>query len=169
MGGTHTTAMNLNSATERELTQLPRIGADKARRIVRYRAIRKGFRDWADFAGTPGITAADGGNPDPGPDRAVAGGSLACVGSTADRSWSWQRGIKCGGVLAAGPRPRLRAPTKAEGSKRVMVPHTWDRSRTCRKGRRLITAFGVVGLIYGASLCISATSTGRAGHCSRPG
>ncbi len=59
MGGTHTTAMNLNSATERELTQLPRIGADKARRIVRYRAIRKGFRDWADFASTPGITAAD--------------------------------------------------------------------------------------------------------------
>jgi hypothetical protein len=59
MGGTHTTAMNLNSATERELTQLPRIGADKARRIVHYRAIRKGFRDWADFARTPGITETD--------------------------------------------------------------------------------------------------------------
>ena len=53
------TAMNLNSATEQELTQLPRVGADKARRIVRYRAIRQGFRDWADFGGTRGITAAD--------------------------------------------------------------------------------------------------------------
>jgi DNA uptake protein ComE-like DNA-binding protein len=59
MAGTCTTTMNLNSASERELTQLPRIGADKARRIVQYRAIRKGFRDWADFASTPGITAAD--------------------------------------------------------------------------------------------------------------
>ncbi|MEK6717702.1 MAG: helix-hairpin-helix domain-containing protein [candidate division NC10 bacterium] len=59
MGGTHTNAMNLNSASERELTQLPRIGADKARRIVHYRAIRKGFRDWADFARTPGISEAD--------------------------------------------------------------------------------------------------------------
>jgi hypothetical protein len=51
--------INLNSATQRELTQLPRIGADKARKIVRYRAIRKGFRDWTDFACTPGITEAD--------------------------------------------------------------------------------------------------------------
>ncbi|HSB72057.1 MAG TPA: helix-hairpin-helix domain-containing protein [Candidatus Methylomirabilis sp.] len=51
--------MNLNAAGEHELTQLPRIGADKARRIVRCRAIRKGFRDWEDFARTPGITAED--------------------------------------------------------------------------------------------------------------
>ena len=51
--------MNLNSATEKELTQLPCIGADKARRIVRYRATRRGFRDWADFARRPGITASD--------------------------------------------------------------------------------------------------------------
>lgn len=51
--------MNLNSASARELTQLPRVGADKARRIVRYRAIRKGFRDWADFARIPGITETD--------------------------------------------------------------------------------------------------------------
>jgi hypothetical protein len=51
--------IDLNSASGRELTQLPRIGADKARRIVHYRAIRKGFRDWADFACTPGITEAD--------------------------------------------------------------------------------------------------------------
>lgn len=51
--------INVNTASERELTQLPRIGADKARRIVHYRTIRKGFRDWADFAAVPGITDAD--------------------------------------------------------------------------------------------------------------
>lgn len=51
--------INLNTASAQELTQLPRIGADKARRIVHYRAIRKGFRDWADFADTPGITEED--------------------------------------------------------------------------------------------------------------
>ncbi len=50
---------NLNSASEQELTQLPRIGADKARRIVHYRAMRKGFRDWVDFAHAPGITESD--------------------------------------------------------------------------------------------------------------
>ena len=59
MHSSDSSRMNLNSATEKELTQLPRIGADKARRIVRYRATRRGFRDWADFAGTPGITEAD--------------------------------------------------------------------------------------------------------------
>ena len=51
--------INLNAASEHELTQLPRIGADKARRIVHHRAVRKGFRDWADFAETPGITDLD--------------------------------------------------------------------------------------------------------------
>jgi predicted DNA-binding helix-hairpin-helix protein len=51
--------MNLNAASERELTQLPRVGADMARRIVHYRAIRKGFRDWEDFARTTGITPED--------------------------------------------------------------------------------------------------------------
>ena len=51
--------MNLNAAAARELTQLPRVGADKARKIVRYRAARGGFRDWADFARTPGLTEAD--------------------------------------------------------------------------------------------------------------
>ena len=51
--------VNLNVATEHELTQLPRIGSDKARRIVHYRTIRKGFRDWADFAATPGISETD--------------------------------------------------------------------------------------------------------------
>ncbi len=51
--------IDVNTASERELTQLPRVGADKARRIVRYRAIRKGFRDWADFASVPGISDAD--------------------------------------------------------------------------------------------------------------
>lgn len=54
-----TTRINLNAATEHELTQLPRIGSDKARRIVHHRTERKGFRDWDDFAETPGITAAD--------------------------------------------------------------------------------------------------------------
>jgi len=54
-----TPLINLNAASEHELTQLPRIGVDKARRIVHYRAVRKGFRDWADFAETAGITDAD--------------------------------------------------------------------------------------------------------------
>jgi len=54
-----TLRINLNAAGEHELTQLPRVGVDKARRIVHYRAVRKGFRDWADFAETPGITDAD--------------------------------------------------------------------------------------------------------------
>lgn len=54
-----TLRINLNAASEHELTQLPRIGVDKARRIVHYRTIRKGFRDWADFSETPGITQAD--------------------------------------------------------------------------------------------------------------
>jgi hypothetical protein len=59
MGARREALLNLNSAGEHELTQLPHIGADKARRIVRCRATRKGFRDWADFARTPGITEAD--------------------------------------------------------------------------------------------------------------
>ena len=59
MAVTHRNLINLNDASENELTQLPRIGADLARRIVHYRAIRKGFRDWEDFAGTTGIVAKD--------------------------------------------------------------------------------------------------------------
>jgi len=54
-----TPRMNLNAASEHELTQLPRIGADTARRIVHHRATRKGFRDWADFAETLGMSEAD--------------------------------------------------------------------------------------------------------------
>jgi predicted DNA-binding helix-hairpin-helix protein len=54
-----TARINLNAASEHELTQLPRIGVDKARRIVHHRTERKGFRDWDDFAETPGITAED--------------------------------------------------------------------------------------------------------------
>jgi hypothetical protein len=53
------TRLNLNGANEHELMQLPRVGVDKARRIVRHRAIRQGSRDWADLACTPGITGAD--------------------------------------------------------------------------------------------------------------
>lgn len=49
---------DLNRASQRELTQLPRIGADMARRIVRYRVLRRGFRDWADFAQIPGLSEA---------------------------------------------------------------------------------------------------------------
>lgn len=59
MDAAHRSLIDLNSASERELTQLPRVGADKARRIVHYRAVRKGFRDWADFASTLGITEED--------------------------------------------------------------------------------------------------------------
>lgn len=59
MAETHRNLININDASEHELTQLPRIGADMARRIVHYRAIRKGFRDWEDFAGTTGIAAKD--------------------------------------------------------------------------------------------------------------
>jgi hypothetical protein len=54
-----TTRIDLNAASEHELTQLPRIGVDRARRIVHHRTVRKGFRDWADFAATPGITPED--------------------------------------------------------------------------------------------------------------
>lgn len=52
-------SINLNAASARELTQLPRIGADKARKIVRYREVRRGFRDWDDVGRTPGITSTD--------------------------------------------------------------------------------------------------------------
>lgn len=51
--------MNLNTAAAGDLTQLPRVGADKARRIARRRASRRGFRNWADFARTPGLSEAD--------------------------------------------------------------------------------------------------------------
>ncbi len=54
-----TQRIDVNTASESELTQLPRIGVDKARRIVRCRDLRKGFRDWADFANTLGMSDAD--------------------------------------------------------------------------------------------------------------
>jgi hypothetical protein len=105
MASKHTAAMNLNTATARELTQLPRIGADKARRIVRYRAIRQGFRDWADFGRTPGITAADvmaiqtrariGPSPAglrPIRDRRRAGGTSGAEAASAAGFWQRIRG-----------------------------------------------------------------------------
>jgi hypothetical protein len=52
-------SINLNAASARELTQLPRIAADKARKIVHYREVRKGFRDWDEVGRRPGITSAD--------------------------------------------------------------------------------------------------------------
>jgi hypothetical protein len=51
--------IDLNVASERQLTQLPRVGVDKARKIVHHRTLRKGFRDWSDFAGTPGVSEED--------------------------------------------------------------------------------------------------------------
>jgi len=51
--------IDLNVASVRELTQLPHVGADKARKIVHHRALRKGFRDWRDFADTPGVSEED--------------------------------------------------------------------------------------------------------------
>ncbi len=99
------TVMNLNIATQRELTQLPRIGADKARKIVRYRAVRKGFRDWADFARTPGITDEDveairtrariGPPPEggwPAADRRRTGGSRGSEAASAAGFWRRARG-----------------------------------------------------------------------------
>ena len=59
MERTERALLDLNRASQRELTQLPRIGSDKARNIVHYRAIRKGFRDWADFAQTSGLSEED--------------------------------------------------------------------------------------------------------------
>jgi helix-hairpin-helix protein len=59
MAPTHENLINLNDASEHALTQLPRVGADRARRIVHHRAARKGFRDWEDFAETIGISAED--------------------------------------------------------------------------------------------------------------
>ncbi len=51
--------MNLNTASRQELTQLPRIGADTARRIIAARRIHRRFRSWADVARIRGITRQD--------------------------------------------------------------------------------------------------------------
>jgi hypothetical protein len=59
MQPSESTVLNVNSASEGELSQLPRVGADTARRIVHYRAIRRGFRDWGDFAAVLGISEED--------------------------------------------------------------------------------------------------------------
>jgi hypothetical protein len=51
--------IDLNAASVRDLTQLPKVGADKAKKIIHHRITRRGFRDWTDFAGTPGLTEED--------------------------------------------------------------------------------------------------------------
>jgi len=51
--------IDLNAAGEQELTQLPHVGVDRARKIVHCRAIRKGFRDWADFTEAVGLAEED--------------------------------------------------------------------------------------------------------------
>lgn len=51
--------IDLNAAGERELTQLPHVGVDRARKIIHRRAIRRGFRDWEDFAETLGLSEED--------------------------------------------------------------------------------------------------------------
>ncbi len=107
--------INLNSASEHELTQLPRIGIDKARKIVRYRTIRKGFRDWEDFSRTPGISATDVevirqrawiGPPAPevlrSVDRKRTGHSGEALEGSASAYWRRVRGQ--GGMSRAKPR-----------------------------------------------------------------
>lgn len=51
--------IDLNVASEGELTQLPHVGVDRARKIIHCRAIRKGFHDWADFAESLGLAEED--------------------------------------------------------------------------------------------------------------
>jgi predicted DNA-binding helix-hairpin-helix protein len=51
--------IDINSAKGEELTQLPRVGADTAKHIIHHRALRKGFRDWQDFAETLEIAPED--------------------------------------------------------------------------------------------------------------
>jgi len=92
--------IDLNVASERELTQLPRVGVDKARKIVHHRALRKGFRDWSDFAGTPGVSEED----------VVAIRSRAWIGPVPAEQpeATHPRRTPRDAVPVRGPRPRQR-------------------------------------------------------------
>jgi predicted DNA-binding helix-hairpin-helix protein len=59
MEGRNGFPIDINSAREEELTQLPRVGADTAKHIIHHRQLRKGFRDWDDFAESLGIASED--------------------------------------------------------------------------------------------------------------
>jgi predicted DNA-binding helix-hairpin-helix protein len=59
MNPEHAHRIDLNAASERELTQLPHVGVDRARKIVHSRTVRQGFRDWEDFAKSLGLTEQD--------------------------------------------------------------------------------------------------------------
>lgn len=103
--------MNLNVASKRELTQLPRIGADKARRIVHCRATRRGFRDWLDFGRIPGITDAD-------------------IEAIRSRAWIGPPGEALGGATVF--RQARRAPKSTPANTTRFWP--W-RSRAARRAR----------------------------------
>jgi hypothetical protein len=92
--------IDLNAASVRELTQLPHVGGDRARKIVHRRAIRKGFRDWEDFAESLGVTA----------EEVEAIRSRAWIGTPAkDREGgSSPRRASRDTIPVRGPRPRPR-------------------------------------------------------------
>jgi hypothetical protein len=100
MNPDETHRIDLNAAGEGELTQLPHVGVDRARKIVHYRAIRQGFRDWEDFAETLGLTEED----------IEAIRSRAWIGPAAkDREGgSPPRRASRDTVPVRGPRPRSR-------------------------------------------------------------
>jgi hypothetical protein len=96
--------LDLNAAAVRELTQLPGVGVDTARRIVARRAARRGFRDWSDFAATPGVRPDDAeairGRADigplpgdlPGRDRARRSRRTGNLAGSAASFWRRRRG-----------------------------------------------------------------------------
>ena len=100
MSPDETHRIDLNTASEGELTQLPHVGVDRARKIIRCRAVRQGFRDWEDFAETLGLTEED----------VEAIRSRAWIGPAAkDRAGaSPPRRATRDTIPVRGPRPRPR-------------------------------------------------------------
>jgi hypothetical protein len=91
--------IDINSAREEELTQLPRVGADTAKHIVHHRAIRRGFRDWEDFAKTLGIP----------PDDIAAIRTMAWIGPRSDEQPTRELGRTPRNVQPLRrPHPRAR-------------------------------------------------------------